>query len=246
MNQPQPGCRVFITGGGAGIGRATADAFAACGARLCILDRDAVNDAPADWLLRRGSAASGDDIEAALAAMDSAWGGVDVAFANAGMSMNKPTLELTEAEWRAAMELNLTGVFLTAQAAGRRMVAAGSGLILMTSSIYGLVGAPVRAAYTSTKAAVANLTRSLADEWGPHGVRVNALAPGYTETAMVRELVEDGRLDVTALVGRAPLRRLVQPREVAAAACFLASPAASAITGVVLPVDAGWTANGAP
>ncbi|WP_211861197.1 SDR family NAD(P)-dependent oxidoreductase [Neoroseomonas soli] len=243
---PPPGTRVLVTGGARGIGRAVADAFAARGARVCILDRDTVPDTPEGWLRVAGNVADAAEVEAAFAAMDAAWGGVDVALANAGFSMNTPTLDLSVEDWRRTVDVNLTGAFLTAQAAGRRMVRDGAGLILFTSSLYGTIGGAERAAYCSTKAAVANLARSLACEWGPRGVRVNALAPGYTETTLVSDLVARGRLDPAALTARAPLRRLVQPEEVAALACFLASPAASAITGAVLPVDAGWTANGAP
>jgi NAD(P)-dependent dehydrogenase (short-subunit alcohol dehydrogenase family) len=244
--QPAPGTRVLVTGGARGIGRAVADAFARAGARVCILDRDGVPDAPPGWLCIAGSVAEAAEQEAAFAAMDAAWGGVDVVLANAGFAMNTPTLELSVDDWRRTVDVNLTGAFLTAQAAGRRMVRDGSGLILFTSSLYGTIGGAERAAYCATKAAVANLARALACEWGPRGVRVNALAPGYTETTLVSDLVAAGRLDAAALVARAPLRRLVQPEDVAALACFLASPAASAITGAVLPVDAGWTANGAP
>ena len=243
---PAQGTRVLVTGGARGIGRAVADAFAARGARVCILDRDAVPDAPEGWLCVAGNVADAGEVEAAFAAMDAAWGGVDVALANAGFSMNTPTLDLSVEDWRRTVDVNLTGAFLTAQAAGRRMVRDGAGLILFTSSIYGTIGGAERAAYCSTKAAVANLARSLACEWGPRGVRVNALAPGYTETTLVTDLVAQGRLDPLALTARAPLRRLVRPQEVAALACFLASPAASAITGALLPVDAGWNANGAP
>jgi NAD(P)-dependent dehydrogenase (short-subunit alcohol dehydrogenase family) len=103
-----------------------------------------------------------------------------------------------------------------------------------------------RAAYCASKGGVANLARSLACEWAEHGVRVNALAPGYVETALVAELLQRGRIDEAAIRARSPQRRLVQPKEVAAMALFLASPAASAINGAVLPVDSGWTANAAP
>lgn len=238
--------RVLVTGGARGIGRAIADAFAAQGARICILDRDGVPDAPAGWLCVTGNVADEAEVETAYAAMDAAWGGVDVALANAGFAMNTPTIDLPVEAWRRIVDVNLTGAFLTAQAAGRRMLRDGSGLILFTSSLYGTVGGADRAGYCATKAAVANLARALACEWGPQGVRVNALAPGYTETTMVTDLIAQGRLDRDRLTTRAPLRRLVRPEEVAALACFLASPAASAITGAVLAVDAGWNANGGP
>jgi NAD(P)-dependent dehydrogenase (short-subunit alcohol dehydrogenase family) len=243
---PSKGLRVLVTGGAKGIGRAVADAFHHHGARICILDRDPVPGQPDGWLCVRGSVADAAQVESAFAAMERAWGGVDVAHANAGLSMNKPTLDLTAQEWGLAVEVNLTGAFLTAQAAARRMVKEGSGLILFTASLYHAVGGADRAAYCASKGGVANLARALACEWGPHGVRVNALAPGYVETALVSDLIANGRLSGPALMKRSPQRRLVQPIEVAAMACFLASPAAASINGAVLAVDGGWTANGAP
>ena len=237
---PPAGCRVLVTGGARGIGRATAEAFAAHGARIGVLDAAAVPDAPADWLVRQGQVEDGAAVEAAFAAMDMAHGGVDVAFANAGIAQRRPSLDLPETEWRRIVDINLTGVFLTAQAAARRMVAAGGGLILVTGSIYSLVGAAERAGYAATKAAVANLVRSLACEWAPHGVRVNALAPAYIDTELL------GGLDHARLRARTPLGRLGRAEEVAGAACFLASPAAGYITGTVLSVDGGYIADGSP
>jgi NAD(P)-dependent dehydrogenase (short-subunit alcohol dehydrogenase family) len=153
-----------VTGGARGIGRTVAEAYAVRGGRIGIPDRDTVVDAPAGWLCVRGSAANAGDIERAVTTMERAWGGVDVAHANAGVSANNLTLELTEAEWRHVLDVNLTGVLLTAQATARRMVSAGPGVILATSSIYGLTAAPNHAAYTATKGAVSNLVRALASE----------------------------------------------------------------------------------
>ena len=243
---PAPGTRLLVTGGARGIGRAVADAYAARGARVCVLDRDPVADAPSGWICVQGSAAVAADIESAFVAMDRVWGGVDVAHANAGVSANKPSLELTEAEWRQVLDLNLTGVFLTCQSAGRRMVAAGSGLILATSSIYGLTAAPNRAAYTATKGAVSQLVRTLASEWGPHGVRVNGIAPGYVQTDMMDRLVQQGILDRGPLLTRTTIGRLGRPADIAGMACFLGSEAAAWINGAILSVDGGWMANGGP
>jgi NAD(P)-dependent dehydrogenase (short-subunit alcohol dehydrogenase family) len=243
---PPAGTRLLITGGAGGIGRAVAEAYAARGGRICILDRAVVQDAPEDWICVQGSATSASDTEKAFAEMDKHWGGVDVAHANAGIAMNKPTLELTEEEWRRTVDVNLTGVFLTAQAAGRRMVAQKGGLILVTSSIYGLTAGRNRAAYTATKAAVANLVRTLAVEWGPHGVRVNAISPGYVETDMLLALAQRGTFALDKLKARTPLPRLGRPADIAAMAAFLGSPGASWINGAVLPVDGGWMANGGP
>ena len=243
---PPTGTRAFITGGANGIGRATAEAYAARGGRICILDRAPVQDAPEDWICLRGSATSADDIEGAIAEMEKRWGGIDMAFANAGMSSNKPSLDVAEDEWRRVLDLNLTGVFLTCQAAGKRMVAQKSGLILATSSIYGLTAGAGRAAYTATKAAVANLVRTLAIEWGPHGVRVNAISPGYVETDMVLSLAQRGTLSLDGVRARTPMPRLGRPQDIAAMAAFLGSPGASWVNGAVIPVDGGWMANGGP
>ena len=243
---PPPGTRVLVTGGAQGIGRAVADAFHARGARVCILDTARVPDAPREWLVVQGSVTSEAETEAAFAAMDRAWGGVDVAHANAGISANKPTFELSLEDWRRTIDINLTGAFITSVAAGRRMVAQGSGVLLLTASMLHDVAGAGRAAYCASKGGVANLARTLACEWAEHGVRVNALAPGYVETSLVTELIQRGRVDEAAIKRRSPQRRLVQPSEVAALALFLASPAASSINGAVLSVDGGWTANAAP
>ncbi|MCX7371695.1 MAG: SDR family NAD(P)-dependent oxidoreductase [Alphaproteobacteria bacterium] len=243
---PPPGTRLLVTGAAQGIGRAVADAFHARGARVCAFDLSPVPDAPAGWIVARGDVTRAADLETAFARMDAVWGGVDVVHANAGISANKPTIELSEEEWRRTIDINLTGAFLTAQAGGRRMLAQGSGLLLFTASLYHAVGGAGRAGYCASKGGVANLARALACEWAEQGVRVNALAPGYVETALVADLLARGRLDGAAIHHRSPQRRLVQPREVAAMALFLASPAASSVNGAVVSVDGGWTANGAP
>jgi len=245
-NTPPPGLRVLVTGAARGIGRATAEAFAAHGARVLIQDSEPVSAPPKGFLCHRGDAALPEDVEAAFAVADAAWGGVDVAVANAGVAANLPALELAPDLWRRIVALNLDGVFFAAQAAGRRMVAQGSGLILALGSIYSLAGAAERAAYCATKAGVAGLMRALACEWAPHGVRVNTISPGYIETDLVREVVARGGLDRGAIVARSPQARLGRAEEVAALALFLASPAAAHITGATLPVDGGWLANGAP
>jgi NAD(P)-dependent dehydrogenase (short-subunit alcohol dehydrogenase family) len=124
------------------------------------------------------------------------------------------------------------------------MVAQRAGVIINTASMYGVVAAPNRAAYCASKAAVAMLTRSLAVEWGEHGVRVNAIAPGYVRTALVDDLVARGRMDLAALTRHTPSGRLGTPEEVAALVLFLASDNAAFINGHVAVADGGWSANG--
>jgi len=244
------GKSVMVTGGARGIGLATARAYARQGARVALLDldEDALRSAVAGIAAQGGQALAcpasvtdADAVERAFAQAEAAFGGLDVLVNNAGVSANKPTLEVTVDEWRRAVDINLTGVFLCAQAAGRRMVPRGAGCIINLASMYGVVAAPDRAAYCATKGAVVLLTETLAVEWGPAGVRVNALAPGYVETDLVRDLAARGRLDPERLRQRTPLRRLAQPGEMAELAVFLGSRQAAYINGHTLVADGGWS-----
>lgn len=244
------GKRVLITGGAAGLGLAIAEAFVRQGCRLALLDVDkdklsrALGSMPDGTVGHCGSVADADAVAAAFARMDELFGGVDVVVNNAGISMNVPTLELTLQDWQKTLDINMTGVFLCCQAAGRRMVPQGSGVIINLSSMYGVVAAPERLAYCATKSAVAMMTKELAIEWAAHGLRVNALAPGYVKTALVEQLVEAHRLDERALAARTPLGRLGTVDEIADLAVFLASDRARYITGQVVGIDGGWTAYG--
>lgn len=237
---------VLITGGAEGIGLATARLFAARGDRVVIADLKGSEARAAE--LGEGHLGADLDItdEAAVAALFSRVGAVDVLVNNAGIgSSHLPSLEQDMAGFRRLLDVHLSGAFLMARDAARGMVAAGrGGAIVNLSSIAGVVGLPRRNAYGAAKAGVSMLTRTLACEWAGQGIRVNAVAPGYAATAMVRKLVEDGRIDIEAIRRRSPMGRLIEPEEVAEAIWFLASPAASAITGVTLSVDGGWAAFG--
>jgi NAD(P)-dependent dehydrogenase (short-subunit alcohol dehydrogenase family) len=238
----------LITGGASGLGLAMARAFRAAGATVAILDVDpAAEDRAAELgeaIAMCGSVGRRADVVAAFDATVAHFGRVDIAVANAGVSQNRPTLEVAEEEWDRVIDINLTGAFLTMQEAGRRMVPQGSGSIMVTSSLYGVVAAPERVGYCVSKAGVAMMAKVLAIEWAKYGVRVNAIAPGYVHTPLVEDLATRGRLDVSALERRTPIGRLVKPEEVAQVATFLASDAASAITGQVVTADGGWTAYG--
>lgn len=244
--------RIIVTGAASGIGLASARFFAGEGATVIVADRDA------DALER-----SWGDLSAALrvttdvvdeagcdalvaVALDHA-GGLDGVFHCAGISdMVAPALEIDAADWQRVVDVNLRGTFLVCRAAGRAMVAQGHGAIVTTSSVNGLAGIPRRHAYGPAKAAVAQLTRTLACEWGAHQVRVNALAPTYVATPMIDRLAREGKVDIARLERRTPLGRIASPEDVARAAAFLLSDWSSYITGVVLPVDGGWTAYGGP
>lgn len=240
-----PERRILVTGGADGIGRAIASAFAAQGDRVLLVDRDAARVAATAAEL--GAAAHVCDVTdaEAVAALAASIGRIDVLVNNAGIGdSHLPTAEQDAARFRMVLDVNLTGSFLMAQAVGGRMVRAGGGAIVNLASIAGLTGLPRRNAYGAAKAGVVALTRNLACEWARFGVRVNAVAPAYVDTALVRAIAESGRMDLGKVRRRTPMGRLIGAHEVAAAVVFLASDAASAITGVTLPVDGGWSAFG--
>lgn len=176
-----------------------------------------------------------------MAAMD---GRVDILVNNAGQPRVAPSVDLTEADYRYTMDLNLTAYFLLAQALAPGMLARRQGSVIMVGSMNGTMPFPQRLAYCVSKAGVNMLTKILAIEWAAAGVRVNCLAPGYVTSDLVERLSAQGVLDTARLAGRTPMGRLGTPEEMGAAAVFLASDDASFITGEVLTADGGWSAYG--
>ncbi|MGI8424640.1 MAG: SDR family NAD(P)-dependent oxidoreductase [Chloroflexota bacterium] len=240
----------LVTGAGRGLGRVMAMALAAAGADLAVCSRTASEIES----LRDEAAALGRRAEALVADVtDEAacerlveetvarLGRLDILVNNAGMNIRKPVLELTAAEYEQVLRVNLHGYFLCARAAGRRMVAQGSGKVINISSIMGTVALANQAAYASSKGAIEQLTKVMALEWAAHGVQVNAIAPTYFETELTRPLFEDGERN-RFITERTPMGRWGQPHELAGAVIFLASDASSYITGHTLVVDGGWTA----
>jgi NAD(P)-dependent dehydrogenase (short-subunit alcohol dehydrogenase family) len=222
-----------ITGGARGIGRATAAIFAAAGAAVAILDRD--GEAAGAAAREIGNAASseaadvGDEaaVEAAFAAIAGRHGGIDVLVNGAGIGLRHPAVEHPLADWDKVVAVNMTGVFLCARAAARHMFARGGGAIVNIASIMGFSGGGVypNVSYQATKGAVVNMTRALAVEWAKDNIRVN-----NPET-------------MAKIAGMTPMGRLATVEEVANAILFLASPAASVITGHTLAVDGGFLAQ---
>ncbi len=178
-------------------------------------------------------------VERAFGRVDDLLGGVDVLVANAGISVRAPFLEIREEDWRRVLDVNLTGVFLCAQQAARRMVDAGGGTILMTASTNGLSGHPFYADYNASKAGVILLARTMALELAP-AVRVNAVCPGYVLTPMQQaEYTPELLAEVDASI---PLGRHARPEEVAALFAFLASEESAYLTGTTISIDGGETA----
>ncbi|MGH3586369.1 MAG: SDR family oxidoreductase [Pseudonocardia sp.] len=239
----------LVTGAGSGIGRAITLGLAAAGADLLLLsDRDNLGPV-AEEAASAGAAITTEvldlaDRPARRSAVERLLDAhpVDVLVNNAGLIRRAPATEFTDEDWYEVMEVNLHAAFELCRAAGRRMVARGTGKIVNVASLLSFQGGVVVPSYTASKHALVGLTRALANEWAPHGVNVNAIAPGYVATATTSALRSDPtRSD--AILSRIPAGRWADPADVAGSAVFLASPAADYVHGHVLVVDGGWLAR---
>jgi NAD(P)-dependent dehydrogenase (short-subunit alcohol dehydrogenase family) len=241
-----------VIGGTSGIGRAMTRGLAEAGADVVASARSAANleatAAEIEALGRRTLRVASDvtdraSLEALRDAVMAGLGRVDILINCAGRTQRTPTLDVTEADWDAILDTNLTGTLRSCQVFGRTMIERGYGRIINIASVASFVALFEVAAYTASKAAVAGLTRQLAIEWGPKGVCVNAIAPGVFRTALNRELL-DGTPRGQEFLVRNPMRRFGQLDELAGAAVFLASESASFVNGEVLVVDGGYLASG--
>lgn len=242
---------VLVSGGSRGIGRAIATGFAERGARVIITGRDQVTldealqemgsvpVAPRSMICDVSRSA---DIEQAVDQVRQWYGQVDTLINVAGVNRRKPSLEVTEEDYDFIVDINLKGAFLLSQAVGRLMVEQGSGSQINIASLN--TDRPLKHVlpYAVSKAGMGHMTRALAAEWGPHGIRVNALAPGFILTDLTRKLWSDPEMQQWGMANT-PQRRLGQPEDMVGTAVFLASQAAAFMTGQVLYVDGGFTAG---
>lgn len=247
------GTVAVVTGAGTGIGRMAARVLARAGATAIATDIDGkAAAATASEITAEGlkGASYALDVTDAAGVVDvfsriaSEHGHTGVLVNNAGISVKAPTEVLSLAQWQRVVDVNLTGVFLCAREAGRQMLTAGNGSIINLSSMWGHAGGGItpNLSYHATKSAVIGLTRALAVEWGPRGIRVNDIAPTFLKTRITEPLFADEALHLE-LEAFTPLRRTGEPNDLAGAILYLASPASGLVTGASLRVDGGWTAR---
>ena len=244
------GKKALVTGGNRGLGYAFTRALADCGATVAFVGRGGeANAAAAGRLAGDGVDAYGisadltvdDDVDRAVDAAVEALGGLDVVVNNAGVCFHNPAWDATDGEWQQVFDLNVRAVWKVSRAAGRHLRAGGGGAIVNIGSISGLiVNRPqAQAPYNASKAAVHQLTKSLAAEWAPDDIRVNAVAPGYVKTEMAP--VDEPQFR-QHWIDDVPMRRYATPEELGPSLIYLASAASSFVTGSVLVTDGGYTA----
>ena len=252
-----PQKRVLITGANSGFGKAMAMHFGRKGWRVAVTGRrpDAVRAAAED--VRRAGAAEAvamvidvskpDDFAAAAAQVEAQWGGLDILVNNAGIIDSARLQDITLGQWHRVMDINLRAVFLMCHEVLPHMVAAGSGSIVNIASISALRGQPSACSYSASKAGMINFARSIANDYGRHGIRANNILPGLVETELSRSRLKPGEtwdgVVAAQFLQFYPLGRVGQPADIANAALFLASDEAAWITGIDLVVDGGYLAR---
>jgi NAD(P)-dependent dehydrogenase (short-subunit alcohol dehydrogenase family) len=242
----------LVTGAARGLGRSIALALANAGADVALGLREIGSGAgvaeEVETLGRTAlplqmDVARLDQIERAVNRAEERFGRLDILVNNAGLGPENPAEDVREEDFDLTLAVNLKGTFFASQAAGRVMIRQGSGCIINLSSQAGFVALPGESVYCMTKAAIAHLTKCLAVEWGPHGIRVNAVAPTFIETPGTEPALADPAFRAEVEERIAGLHRIGLPVDVAGAVVFLASPAASLITGETILIDGGWTAR---
>jgi len=245
----------LITGGASGIGKATAELFACEGAAVTIADINveageavagAIGDNGGEAIFVRCDVRNASDCQRAVQETADRWGRLDILFNNAGVTRRASVLETTEEEWDRVMAVNVKSVFLMSKAAIPVMVKAGGGVIINTGSGWGLVGGKDAVSYCASKGAVIQLTKAMAIDHGPQNIRVNAVCPGDTDTPMLAGEAQQLGIPAEQVLAESvhrPLQRVGRPEEIAQAVLYLASDAASFVTGTTLLVDGGGLAG---
>lgn len=242
------GKKAYVTGGARGIGKSVSIALAQAGADIAIVDRDIEEaEKTAKELSTYGvktvavqtDVANPDDVNKMIDTILKAFGTIDIAFNNAGICINEKAEEMSFESWKKVIDINLTGVFLTAQAAGRVMIKNGKGSIINTASMSGHIAnyPQPQCAYNASKAGVILLTKSLAVEWAQYNVRVNCISPGYIATEMTLKATNW----IPVWVESTPVRRMGNPEELQGAVVYLASDASTFTTGTDIVIDGAFT-----
>jgi 2-deoxy-D-gluconate 3-dehydrogenase len=249
VDAPLAGRVALVTGAGRGLGVAIAAALSDAGAAVaCAARSPAAGAATARAIQAHGGSATvvmldvtrAEQVTAAVNQTARALGAIDVLVNNAGITLDRPTVEVTDDEWESVIATNLTAMFRLARAVAPGMIARGRGKIINVGSMYGALGVPRHAAYCASKAGVDGLTRSLAAEWARHGIQVNCVAPGYMNTDIPRAALADPRTRERFL-GKIPARRIGEPHEIGPLVVYLASAASDYMTGQTLYLDGGQT-----
>ena len=239
------GQTALITGGGTGLGLGMAQCLAAAGARVVLVGRrEAELTAACAAIGSVAQALPGDitrleSIPALVEQAERQAGPISILINNAGVHLKKPALETSDAEFAMVLQTHVNGAFALTREVGKRMVARRVGSVIFTASMASLMGIPLVVAYSAAKCAYRGIVSTLATEWGPHGVRVNAIAPGWITSAMMEKALNNDPARKAKILGRTPLNRFGEASDIGWTAVYLASPAAKFVTGVMLPVDGG-------
>ncbi len=243
----------MVTGASRGIGKAIALGFAKEGASVVLASRSTdllkalerqIKEAGGEALAVTLDVRIPQSVQETIDATIRKFGRLDVLVNNAGISMARSSEELSDEDWKNTMDTNLFGVFYGCRAAARVMIPQGGGSIINITSMYGMVGAPRRLAYCASKAGGNMLTKVLAAEWANRNIRVNAIAPGYTRTELVDDVIKKGAISQEAIEKRTPMGRMAESWEMVGMAVFMASDESSYMTGSVINIDGGWIAYG--
>lgn len=236
-----------ITGGGSGIGRAVALAFGEYGAKVAVVDIDLakadataaeVKALPGEAIAVKTDVTDATAINAMVRSVVETYGRIDILFDNAGRGISKPAVDISRDDWDRVIELNLTGMFLCAQAVGKLMLKQGGGKIVITGSVSSALGHPNAVSYAASKHGVVGMMKVLANEWAPHNINVNAIGPGIARTPMTERIFADRELH-DRMAQLVPMGRLGETDDLVGAAIFLSSAASDYITGQIIYIDGG-------